>query len=53
LTFAAFAGAAVEAELRCADTRIECLLDREADLTLGRNMTLRAKPEGCLVLPQE
>jgi iron(III) transport system ATP-binding protein len=53
LTFAAFAGAAVEAELQCADTRIECLLDREADLTLGRNMTLRAKPEACLVLPEE
>jgi iron(III) transport system ATP-binding protein len=53
MTFAAFAGAAVEAELKCGETKIACLLDREADLTPGRAVTLRAKPEACLVLPQE
>jgi iron(III) transport system ATP-binding protein len=53
MTFAAFAGAAVEAELRCGDTNIACLLDRDADLTLGRAVTLRAKPDACLVLPEE
>jgi iron(III) transport system ATP-binding protein len=53
MTFAAFAGAAVEAELRCGDTNMACLLDREADLTPGRTVTLRAKPDACLVLPQE
>jgi iron(III) transport system ATP-binding protein len=53
MTFAAFAGAAVEAELRCGDIRIQCLLDRDADLTLGRTVTLRAKPDACLVLPEE
>jgi iron(III) transport system ATP-binding protein len=53
LTFAAFAGAAVEAELRCGETAILCLLDRDADLTPGRAVTLRAKPDACLVLPEE
>jgi len=53
MTFAAFAGAAVEAELRCGETTIACLLDRDADLTLGRTVTLRAKPDACLVLPGE
>jgi len=53
MTFAAFAGAAVEAELRCGETNIQCLLDRKADLTPGRAITLRAKPDACLVLPEE
>jgi iron(III) transport system ATP-binding protein len=53
MTFAAFAGAAVEAELRCGETDILCLLDRDADLTPGRAVTLRAKPDACLVLPEE
>jgi iron(III) transport system ATP-binding protein len=53
LVFAAFAGAAVEAELRCGETTIQCLLDRDADLTPGRTVTLRAKPDACLVLPEE
>ena len=53
LVFAAFAGAAVEAELRCGETKIQCLLDRDADLTPGRTVTLRAKPDACLVLPEE
>ncbi len=53
MTFAAFAGAAVEAELRCGGNNIACLLDRDADLTPGRTVTLRAKPDACLVLPEE
>jgi len=53
MTFAAFAGAAVEAELRCGETNIQCLLDRDADLTPGRAITLRVKPDACLVLPEE
>ena len=53
MTFAVFAGAAVEAELRCGDTNIQCLLDRDADLTPGSAITLHAKPGACLVLPEE
>jgi iron(III) transport system ATP-binding protein len=53
LVLAAFAGATVEAELRCGETKIQCLLDRDADLSPGRTVTLRAKPEACLVLPEE
>jgi iron(III) transport system ATP-binding protein len=53
MTFAAFAGAAVEAELRCGEINIACLLDRDADLTPGRAITLRAKADACLVLPEE
>jgi iron(III) transport system ATP-binding protein len=53
MIFAVFAGAAVEAELRCGDANIQCLLDRDADLTPGRAITLRAKPGACLVLPEE
>ena len=53
MTFAAFAGAAVEAELKCGEIRIACLLDREADLTPGRTVTLRARADACLVLPEE
>ena len=53
MTFAVFAGAAVEAELRCGDTGIQCLLDRDADLTPGNAVTLRTKPGACLVLPEE
>jgi iron(III) transport system ATP-binding protein len=53
LVFAAFAGAVVEAELRSGETKVQCLLDRDADLTPGRTVTLRTKPEACLVLPEE
>jgi iron(III) transport system ATP-binding protein len=53
MTFAAFAGAAVEAEVACGEVKIQCLLDRNADLTPGRSVTLYTKPETCLVLPQE
>jgi iron(III) transport system ATP-binding protein len=53
LTFAIFAGAAVEAEVRCGDMNFACLLDREANLTPGRPATLRARAHACLVLPEE
>jgi hypothetical protein len=32
---------------------LQCLLNREADLTPGRAITLRAKADACLVLPEE
>jgi iron(III) transport system ATP-binding protein len=51
MTFAVFAGAAVEAEVRCGETRLQCLLDRAADLTLNKAVTLRARADACLVLP--
>jgi iron(III) transport system ATP-binding protein len=53
LTFAIFAGAAVEAEVRCGEMSFACLLDREANLTPGRPATLRARAHACLVLPEE
>ena len=53
LVFAIFAGVAVEAEVRCGETTLQCLLNREADLTPGRAITLRAKADACLVLPEE
>jgi iron(III) transport system ATP-binding protein len=53
LVFAIFAGVAVEADVRCGDVSLACLLDREADLTPGRPVTLRARAHACLVLPEE
>jgi iron(III) transport system ATP-binding protein len=53
LTFAIFAGVAVEAELRCGEVKLQCLLNREADLTPGRAITVYAKADACLVLPEE
>jgi iron(III) transport system ATP-binding protein len=53
LVFAIFAGVAVEAEVRCGEMTLQCLLNREADLTPGRAITLRAKADACLVLPEE
>ena len=53
LAFAIFAGTAVEAEVRCGDISLACLLNRDADLTPGRAITLRAKADACLVLPEE
>jgi len=53
LTFAIFAGTAVEAEVSCQDATLQCLLNREADLTPGRAATLRARADACLVLPEE
>jgi iron(III) transport system ATP-binding protein len=53
LTFGIFAGVAVEAEIRCGEMTLQCLLNREADLTPGRAVTLRARADACLVLPEE
>jgi ABC-type sugar transport system ATPase subunit len=53
LAFAIFAGVAVEAEVRCGEVSLSCLLNREADLTPGRAITLRAQADACLVLPEE
>jgi iron(III) transport system ATP-binding protein len=53
LTFAIFAGVAVEAEVRCGDMSLMCLLDRESNITPGRPATLRARAHACLVLPEE
>jgi iron(III) transport system ATP-binding protein len=53
LVFAVFAGIVVEAELRCGQTTLQCVLNREADLTPGRTLTLRARPDACLILSEE
>jgi iron(III) transport system ATP-binding protein len=53
IEFAIFAGAAVEADVRCGDTRIQCLLGRDVDFTPGREISLRFSPEVCVVLPLE
>jgi ABC-type Fe3+/spermidine/putrescine transport system ATPase subunit len=53
LTFAIFAGVAVEAEVRCGEMNLACLLDRESNITPGRPATLRARAHACLVLPEE
>ncbi len=39
--------------VRCGEVDIQCLLPREADLTPGRAVTLRARADACLVLPEE
>jgi iron(III) transport system ATP-binding protein len=49
--FAIFTGAAVEAEVRCGDTKLSCLLGRDADLTPGSPVTLRFSSDVCVVLP--
>src|SRR5262245_11368604 len=53
LVFAICAGGAVEGEARCGETRLACLLDREAGRTPGRGVALRARADACLVLPEE
>jgi iron(III) transport system ATP-binding protein len=53
LTHAIFAGVAAEAEVKIGDATLACLLNREADLTPGRAITLRAKADACLILPEE
>jgi iron(III) transport system ATP-binding protein len=53
LSHAIFAGVAVEAEIGVGEVTVACLLNREADLTPGRAITLRAKADACLVLPEE
>jgi iron(III) transport system ATP-binding protein len=51
--FAIFTGAAVEAEVRCGETKLFCLLGRDAAMTPGSPLTLRFSPEVCVVLPEE
>jgi iron(III) transport system ATP-binding protein len=53
LAFAIFAGVAIEADVRCGDTTIHCLLGRDADLTLGKSVKLHARADACLVLSSE
>jgi len=53
LAHAIFAGVAAEAEVKVGDATLACLLNREADLTPGRAITLRAKADACLILPEE
>ena len=53
LANAIFAGVAVEAEVSVGEVTLACLLNREADLTPGRAITLRARPDACLILPEE
>jgi len=53
LTNALFAGVAVEAEVSVGGTTLACLLNRESDLTPGRAISLRARPDACLILPEE
>jgi ABC-type Fe3+/spermidine/putrescine transport system ATPase subunit len=53
LSNAIFAGVAVEAEVKVGEVTLACLLNREADITPGRAITLRARPDACLILPEE
>jgi iron(III) transport system ATP-binding protein len=53
IEFAIFAGVAVEAEIRCGDAKIHCLLGRDVDFTPGNPVSLRFSPEACVVLPPE
>jgi iron(III) transport system ATP-binding protein len=53
IEFAIFAGTAVEAEVRCGEMKIQCLLGREVDFATGRQISLRFSPEVCVVLPEE
>jgi iron(III) transport system ATP-binding protein len=50
---AVFAGSAVEAQVRCGDTALHCLLGRDADVTPGSALTLRFAPDAAVVLPAE
>jgi iron(III) transport system ATP-binding protein len=53
LAFALFAGMTIEAEVRCGNVTIHCLLGRDADLTPGKPVKLHARADACLVLPHE
>ena len=53
LAYAIFAGVSVEAEVSVGEATLSCLLNREADLTPGRAITLRARADACLILPEE
>jgi iron(III) transport system ATP-binding protein len=53
LAFAIFAGVSIEADIRCGNAMIHCLLGRDANLTPGRTVRLHARADACLVLPYE
>jgi ABC-type Fe3+/spermidine/putrescine transport system ATPase subunit len=53
LEFAAFGGAATEAEVRCGGVKVQCLLGRELEPSAGCAVALRFPPEACLVLADE
>jgi iron(III) transport system ATP-binding protein len=50
---AVFAGSAVEAQVRCGDTVLHCLLGRDADVTPGTALALRFSADASVVLPAE
>jgi iron(III) transport system ATP-binding protein len=51
LRFSVFAGSVIEAEVDCGGTVINCFLGRDADMTIGRSVTLAMAPRACLALP--
>ena len=53
LEFAAFGGSVTEAEVRCGEVKIQCLLGRDIDPTIGRSISLSFSPEVCLVLADD
>ncbi len=48
---AVFAGSVVEAQVRCGDTVVHCLLGRDADVTPGTAIALRFSADAAVVLP--
>jgi iron(III) transport system ATP-binding protein len=53
LELAIFAGAAIEAELSCGDTKLRCQFGRDTQLAAGESVTLSFAPEAAVVLPAE
>jgi len=50
---AVFAGSVVEAQVRCGDAVLHCLLGRDADVTPGSAIALRFSADASVVLPAE
>jgi iron(III) transport system ATP-binding protein len=50
---AVFAGSVVEAQVRCGDTVLQCLLRRDAEVTPGAAIALRFAADACVVLPAQ
>ena len=53
LEFAAFGGSVTEADVRCGDVKIQCLLGRDVDPLIGLPISLRFSAEVCLILADE
>jgi ABC-type Fe3+/spermidine/putrescine transport system ATPase subunit len=53
LTFAVFAGAMVEAEIKCGDNIVQALLSRDTDVTPGRDIVLAAPARLTVILAQD